>query len=82
MAPMAWLCPRRGTERRYTISKMLPLALAAALEACLWRIVISLAITAQAARKDLRPGREGVPSDRLSHPTRGQVSASRPLRRR
>ena len=31
MAPMAWLCPRRGTERRYTISKMLPLVLAAAL---------------------------------------------------
>src|SRR5216683_1713294 len=23
IAPMAWLCPRRGTERRYTISKML-----------------------------------------------------------
>ncbi len=33
MAPMAWLCPRRGTERRYTISKMLPLVLAAALAA-------------------------------------------------
>src|ERR1700730_13340854 len=35
VAPMAWLCPRRGTERRYTISKMLPLVLAAALAACL-----------------------------------------------
>src|SRR5260370_7730094 len=28
---MVWLCPNRGTERRYTTSKMLPLVRAAAL---------------------------------------------------
>src|SRR5215469_17958348 len=33
IAPIAWLCPRRGTDRRYTISKRLPLVLAAALAA-------------------------------------------------
>src|SRR5882762_802740 len=43
MAPMAWLCPRHGTERRYTISKMLPVDPAAALAVWLrarrmWRL--------------------------------------------